>query len=255
MDLHAQPKGSDDTAKSGAASSPKNGGGGAGAVGGRGGNGGSGSDNGGTGAAWLGSAQKVPISTAGDGGAYTDVDAEAAAGASVITPAADGAVEQPPPEVVPSANPTEIVPTMGGSKGDNKRPSETGPTSLKAALASSTIIDGPTPPTVDPPEHPAVVQGVDGGDGSDNAGGEGGHGGGGGGGGVRGGNEDGNKRKPSAREHAPPSIARSELLRLLGQQGALKRRAMESDAVRPVLMDRDFTRVRLFSSEISYPQV
>ena len=44
-------------------------------------------------------------------------------------------------------------------------------------------------------------------------------------------------------EKAVPSIPRMGLLRLLRKQGGLRRKIMESDAVRPILTDRVFTKV------------
>lgn len=74
--------------------------------------------------------------------------------------------------------------------------------------------------------------------------GGGGHGGGGGAGDRRTeeGEEDGTRISIRS-EEAVLSVPRSELLRALRQSGLLRRKAMTSDAVRPILCDRDFTEV------------
>lgn len=75
-------------------------------------------------------------------------------------------------------------------------------------------------------------------------GGGGGRGGGGGAGDrrVEEGEEDGTRVSVRS-EEAVLSVPRSELLRALRQSGLLRRKAMTSDAVRPILCDRDFTEV------------
>lgn len=57
--------------------------------------------------------------------------------------------------------------------------------------------------------------------------------------------EEGDDRNPVLKAEVVLSVPRSELLRALRQSGLLRRKAMTSDAVRPILCDRDFTEVSL----------
>lgn len=62
----------------------------------------------------------------------------------------------------------------------------------------------------------------------------------------KGGVEETNKNcdpAPSQKEEAVLSVRRSDWLLVLRQPGALRRKAMASDAVRPILTDGDFTKV------------
>ena len=57
--------------------------------------------------------------------------------------------------------------------------------------------------------------------------------------------EEDDNQNSVRKEEVVSSVPRSELLRALRQSGLLRRKAMTSDAVRPILCDRDFTEVRL----------
>lgn len=74
----------------------------------------------------------------------------------------------------------------------------------------------------------------------------GGRKGGGGGRAIRAEEEEDDNQKSVRNEEVVLSVPRSELLRALRQSGLLRRKAMTSDAVRPILCDRDFTEVSSF---------